>query len=425
METQKRILVLGSADIAGNLQGACGPRCQIDSFSSLDEAKDNASTIPYSAVIAVDHAPAGSLPALNASAPIIVLSSDGADPAANGRCSRRNTYVPLSGQPWSYIAGVVTAVIRADEAEKENLLLRRVLEHAPDCLIGLDDAGRICLANAPVTQVFGYPRNEVIGRPLVMLFPPATQDLTGEDMTEAAKAGLPWKGEVAARKADGAEFPMHVTISSARAPDGRLLNTVILARELTQQQQLLGRLKQLTITDELTKVYNVRYFWSRLRHEIIRSRRYQQPCSCLMCDLDHFKSVNDVYGHDCGDKVLWHIAQTIKSMTREVDVVARYGGEEFVVILPNTDMRGAFACAEHIRRKTEITPLPVGDTSICITISIGVASLSREVDNEETFQRQADQALLRAKQDGRNRVCIHDASTAPSQQKCPTSLIQE
>lgn len=164
-------------------------------------------------------------------------------------------------------------------------------------------------------------------------------------------------------------------------------------------------LKMMSITDELTGLYNRRYLNERLIEEVERARRYKYPISCLMLDLDHFKDVNDTYGHQVGDLVLVELGRILKNSTRVVDITARYGGEEFLIVLPMTNLKGAQTLAERIRRNVELYRFGE-DLSLRITISIGCAELdpSRgdEMDPDLLIQL-ADKALYEAK---KKRNCV-------------------
>jgi len=164
-------------------------------------------------------------------------------------------------------------------------------------------------------------------------------------------------------------------------------------------------LYEMAITDELTKIYIRRFFNLRLEAELKRAKRYGQKLSLAICDLDHFKSVNDNYGHQVGDEVLVQVAALLKSSLREIDVPARYGGEEFGVILPETDMEGALSMAERIRQS--VAGATIEGLPKQITISIGLAEAPTHGVEMDELIRAADTALYRAKSEGRNRVCVY------------------
>ena len=168
-----------------------------------------------------------------------------------------------------------------------------------------------------------------------------------------------------------------------------------------------ARLYTLAITDELTQLFTIRHFQHRMEEEVSRYHRYGQKLSLLMLDIDRFKSVNDRYGHPCGDFVLKELARILKSSVREVDVVARYGGEEFAILLPEADPKAASVVAERIRKAVEAHTFTFDGVSLNITISIGVASCPKDADNVKDLVSFADRALYRAKERGRNRVEIY------------------
>ena len=160
-------------------------------------------------------------------------------------------------------------------------------------------------------------------------------------------------------------------------------------------------------TDPLLGIHNRRYLDRRLSDEVSRARRYDLPLALLMIDVDHFKKVNDTYGHQAGDQILIKTAALIAHSIREVDVVARYGGEELVVILPSTPAINATILAERLRKgvETQIAiPSAPGGPEIRITISIGIAGLSPEITSTAALLEGADAAMYRAKSSGRNRV---------------------
>ena len=161
---------------------------------------------------------------------------------------------------------------------------------------------------------------------------------------------------------------------------------------------------RLTTTDGLTQVYNKRYFLETLEREMGRANRYGRDLSLILFDIDHFKRINDSYGHLAGDYVLKQLAGVIRSKIRREDVLARYGGEEFAIILPEIDRSGAVAFADKIRALTEQTSFRFESTHIPVTISVGVTIYANTVKDLDAFIRAADEHLYRAKGNGRNRV---------------------
>ncbi|MPZ24847.1 MAG: diguanylate cyclase [Dehalococcoidia bacterium] len=178
-------------------------------------------------------------------------------------------------------------------------------------------------------------------------------------------------------------------------------------RELQETNQRLleseARLQELAITDPLTGVFNRRQFYDNLQAEFRRARRYSRPLSLLLVDIDHFKQINDEYGHIKGDQVLAAVAVILSNEIRGIDVLARFGGEEFVVMLPETSAEAADVVGEKLRRTIESSELPDG-IETGLNISVGVASLTETMESEEELVQAADAAMYEAKQKGRNRV---------------------
>jgi diguanylate cyclase (GGDEF)-like protein len=170
-------------------------------------------------------------------------------------------------------------------------------------------------------------------------------------------------------------------------------------------------LREQATHDGLTGLFNRRHFLALAEAEWDRARRYGRPLSLLMCDIDLFKSINDRFGHDAGDRVIVAIAQACRDHTRGADIVARVGGEEFVVLLPETNADDAQVLAERLRQAVGVLRLSHPEADLAATISIGVADESGAKDVAEMMKR-ADRALYAAKRDGRNRVCAFDATNS-------------
>lgn len=173
-----------------------------------------------------------------------------------------------------------------------------------------------------------------------------------------------------------------------------------------ERRALYDDLQTKAITDGLTSLYNHRYFQERLDEEIRRCDRYEKEVALVLLDIDHFKNVNDAYGHAVGDEVLKELSALLRRCFRETDIVARYGGEEFVSVLPETSILGAFAAAERVREAVATHPFKVGKKRIRCTVSAGVCSYPQYAKSRKDLLGKADRALYCAKEQGRNQVCL-------------------
>jgi diguanylate cyclase (GGDEF)-like protein len=181
-----------------------------------------------------------------------------------------------------------------------------------------------------------------------------------------------------------------------------------------ENAKLHQKLNQMAITDGLTGLYNHRYFHDRLQHNIDIARRYMRPFSLLMIDIDHFKTFNDTYGHQAGDRVLRHVAKKLKITLRGTDILARYGGEEFAIQLLETSHDRACLVAERLVEvfANDRIELPTAEEPVVITVSIGVATYPHDGETSTDLIRFADEGLYAAKRAGRNQVGLatHPAS---------------
>ncbi len=193
---------------------------------------------------------------------------------------------------------------------------------------------------------------------------------------------------------------------------GAMVLTILLMRWLPESigerraaEERTAQLSRMAAIDGMTGLFNRSHFLIMAETEFERSNRYQHPMSVMLLDIDRFKSINDSYGHDIGDRVIVEIANILRYMAREADLTARLGGEEFVVLLPETRVREAAVLAERLRAAISATPIPILGGEILLTASIGVSGYRGCASLGEVL-KQADLALYKAKQSGRNRVCL-------------------
>lgn len=207
----------------------------------------------------------------------------------------------------------------------------------------------------------------------------------------------------------------NTTLLPLRSPDNNIKHICLVIYDVTdvatnrhQLQAANAQLQQLSSTDRLTGLYNRGHWEESLRAAYARHQRYGNTLSLVMLDIDHFKRVNDTYGHQAGDKVIEQVARLLREHARDSDVVGRYGGEEFGVVLSDTDSTGAHTFAERMRHSVEALEVVYNDQRIRFTISLGVADLSQPSNGHADLIAWADQALYTSKKTGRNRVTVYE-----------------
>lgn len=207
----------------------------------------------------------------------------------------------------------------------------------------------------------------------------------------------------------------NTTLLPLRSTDGKINHICLVIYDVTdvannrhQLQAANAQLQQLSRTDRLTGLYNRGYWEESLKVAYARHQRYGNATSLVMLDIDHFKRVNDTYGHPAGDKVIEEVARLIHEHVRETDVAGRYGGEEFAVVLSDTDRDGGRVFAERLRKAVEGLEVLYNGQSIRFTISLGVADLSQPSINHADLIAWADHALFVSKKAGRNRVTVYE-----------------
>ncbi|WP_426143340.1 diguanylate cyclase [Pseudomonas sp. DWP3-1-2] len=201
-------------------------------------------------------------------------------------------------------------------------------------------------------------------------------------------------------------FPLRSTNSEISHICLVIYDVTDVATNRHQLQAANAQLQKLSSTDHLTGLYNRGHWEEAVKREYARHSRYASNASLVMIDIDHFKRVNDTYGHQAGDAVIRRVAEVIRRHARDTDVVGRYGGEEFAVLLPDTDKEGARVFSERLRQAIEAEVVEHEGQRIRCTISLGVADLSQPLEGYESLIERADQALYDSKENGRNQVSV-------------------
>lgn len=267
----------------------------------------------------------------------------------------------------------------------------------------LDRPGpRIIHANPAFSRMTGYRLDEVLGESPRILQGPETDPAVMQRLRDDLEHGRHFEGTTKNYRKDGTAFEMEWTIAPVRDDDERITHYVALQRDVTERKRLLEMLRHQALIDGLTGALNRNETQRLLSLEIERARRYGTELSIVIFDIDHFKAVNDKFGHNLGDEVLASIAETVRPRMRTTDHFGRWGGEEFVALLPQTALEGAQAFAEDLRGR--IAALAFRD-GVRVTASFGVAARADESDGTTLIAR-ADQALYASKNGGRNQVSL-------------------
>jgi len=273
---------------------------------------------------------------------------------------------------------------------------------------------------SPFSQtLLGVPAEQFMANPdlLHSMVDPADRAAFKAEANRAAHSITPFSGTYRMVRPDGRTVwvQMTATPTPVAGPNPQMLWSGALF-DVTERMHLETELRELAYHDPLTGAHNRRSFMAQLQNELDRVQRTQQNAAVLMLDIDHFKLVNDTWGHDAGDVVLKALVKLVGAELRRIDMLGRLGGEEFAVLLPATSETGATEVAERLRLQTEIQavewPLAQPDGHICITISLGVALLTPNEHDPLAVLKAADTALYEAKHTGRNRVVLASAQAS-------------
>lgn len=321
------------------------------------------------------------------------------------------------------LMAVLTDVTMQDRRERQlrktdawlNAIMTNITDYA---LVSLDRQGRVESWNESIERVTGYAAAAIKGQHYARFYPDgATTEAQQLDrLREADENG--WTLDEGLRlRADGSEFwgsamisplPARADETSAAPPrpsDGDPAYCMII-RDISDRRDVSENLRKATYNDHLTGLSNRRAFFEAADLELKRRQKAVRPVALLVIDADHFKAINDRHGHPGGDAVLAHLAQTMRRVCRQVDVLARIGGEEFAIILPSVGQDDALAIAERLRAEVHRTPATYAQQAIAYSISIGVAVMDDTLDGFDGLIKRADEALYAAKRRGRNQVAV-------------------
>ncbi|HEY1456142.1 MAG TPA: diguanylate cyclase [Candidatus Dormibacteraeota bacterium] len=352
------------------------------------------------------------------------------------------------------LAGAVIALLMASQviAHRESLALliqsrlsaatlNDVIVHAPLGVVRIAPDMRILQANPSFSAILGRPVADMIGEPIGDFFPPEEMALVDDRFRALANREVAsTEIETQGSSVDGNAIWLHWTASTVRDPEGEIDYFLVMFEDVSERRstedalkaayaELEGLVTQRTVelraanerlateavSDPLTGLYNRRYLADFVERELSRTRRSANKIVFVMLDVDHFKRVNDTFGHDAGDEVLRAMSTFLRSQIRQEDLAFRYGGEEFLLVLPCTSLEGVAKRVEQIRDQIKSVTIKHRNKPLWpVTLSLGVAVFPDHGDSAEAVIECADNALYDAKEGGRDRIVYYDAAAAPA-----------
>jgi len=283
---------------------------------------------------------------------------------------------------------------------------RTLVEQSLEGILIIQD-GIIHFANPTLLRILNYDESEIVGKDILKFLYPDDRNLLTENICKLAEESLiesPLELRMAHKNEEGIYMECLLTLIQYEGKPSILVTL----RNITERKKVEAELKRLVITDDLTGLFNQRYFYTQINKEIERAKRHNRPLTMLLIDIDQFKNFNDTYGHWEGDFVLKKIGELLMKNVRDIDMAFRYGGEEFTVILPETKSEDAIIVAERVRKAVSHTvfyPFTLDGQPDVVnkTISIGITEFHME-DDMKSFIKRADNAMYLAKKKGRNMV---------------------
>jgi diguanylate cyclase (GGDEF)-like protein/PAS domain S-box-containing protein len=306
---------------------------------------------------------------------------------------------------------------------------RQLVTSAPDAVFGIDANGDIVFANHEAASLLGYDEDELIGKNIETLVP---MELRAQHIQHRANyfahpqtRSMGVDRELKAKRKNGAEIPVEINLSWSATEKGTL--AIAHMRDVTQRkiaeaalrnanQQLESQLREIenlqtslldqAVRDPLTQLHNRRFLNEAIEQEFHHAQRASETLSVILLDIDHFKIINDTFGHLAGDTCLVMLANLIRQYIRKSDISCRYGGEEFLLLLPATNAEGATQYAERLRDLVAHQVLTVDGEQIQFTVSLGIASFPEDGASYTEIINKADDAMYMSKKAGRNRVTV-------------------
>jgi diguanylate cyclase (GGDEF)-like protein/PAS domain S-box-containing protein len=303
----------------------------------------------------------------------------------------------------------MTDVFFDEEHASSSGFFRQIVMESADAVVAVTLDQTVVLFSPAAEKLFGYSRDEMLGKPLDVLMPHQYRSDHAAKVNDFHRKGSrarymgDRKSHLTGLRKDGTEVLLGATILTVATDRGPVM--VAMLRDISERIIFQNELSRLASADPLTGQLNRRAFLESFEREWNRAFRYKSGLSLLMFDLDHFKHINDAYGHDAGDQVICGFAELVRSSLRDIDLFSRWGGEEFIAALPHTDLRAARNVAERIRKAIARHRFEAaGFDPFSVTVSIGVTDINNGEIAYQQMIKLADNALYEAKNTGRNQV---------------------
>ncbi|MEH6471922.1 MAG: sensor domain-containing diguanylate cyclase [Halopseudomonas sp.] len=286
---------------------------------------------------------------------------------------------------------------RTEELEESEQRFRQLADAAFEAII-IHAGEQVLDCNEAAIKLYHVSKPQLLQTPFLNYIHPTSLKEGERWLHHATQEPV----ELAHQSSDGEMIPVEIRSRSILHKGQPALITAI--RDISTHKAMQAKLNQIANSDPLTGVGNRRFFMEMGHKEYFRAVRYTLPLSLVMLDVDHFKRINDTYGHDIGDVALKALTKVCVNTLRDCDVLARIGGEEFAIILPGSDLSGGTALAERLRKNVEDNQIETEKGTIAFTVSMGITALHAGDDGIETLLNRADTGLYRAKEGGRNQV---------------------
>lgn len=299
------------------------------------------------------------------------------------------------------LLGVTRDITETKNKNNQLVILSQAVEQSSNAIVITDVKAKIEYVNAAFSTITGYAQSEVIGKNPRFLKAGTTPHAVYDEMWEFLIRGETWHGELTNRKKDGTKYVHSTNIAPVIDSNGRTTHYIAIEEDISERKRNEERISYLANFDSLTGLPNRIQMDNHLRHTLSLAKRNEGKFAVIFLDLDHFKNINDTLGHSIGDALLIELARRLTKELREEDIISRMGGDEFVLLMPDSDTNGAAQVAQKLL-KSIAKPFLIQEYHLAVTASIGIALYPEDGSTIEILTKNADAAMYRSKQEGRN-----------------------